>query len=102
MSSFYIGWSLILEGQFVCPFSVLECLPHTTLLTGMSFYKEIVVFGSIASATNSFSLYKQQPSDPAVVKVSEAPVPAQQQKNIFQVCMLINPLRLMRQIFSIG
>lgn len=30
----------------------------------------------------------QQTPDPAVVALSEAQVPAQQQKNIFQVCML--------------
>lgn len=38
---------------------------------------------------HKFFLNMQQPSDPAVVKRSEAQVPAQQPKNIFQVSMLI-------------
>lgn len=42
----------------------------------------------VAFATNYLFVQLQQHSDPAVVTMSEAQVPAQQQKNIFQVCML--------------
>lgn len=63
-------------------------MPTTYITCCDGFLQGSIVFGCIASATNSFSLFKQQPSDQAVVTVSEAPVPAQQQKNIFQVCML--------------
>lgn len=35
----------------------------------------------------------QQPPDPAVVSVSDAQVPAQQQKNIFQVTSLLSSLK---------
>lgn len=35
----------------------------------------------------------QQPPDPAVVSVSDAQVPTQQQKNIFQVRSLLSSLK---------
>lgn len=62
-------------------------ITHSTFLTGMGFYTEMVVL-VVFHLPQILSPYAmQQPPDPAVVTVSEAQAPAQQQKNIFQVCM---------------
>lgn len=92
------------SSQFVCHFLFWcssKCLPNTHSLTHSHyslthshyslrwvFTRKCLSFVALHLAHICSPCTTQQPSDPAVVSVSEAPVPAQQQKNIFQVCML--------------